>query len=368
MNHIALIFKLFILATELAKSELPNMDINHRSAVSLARRVIDPLAELCKIDPESLGVGQYQHDIEKSVLGNELRKCVESCVAKVGVDLTTCSESLLKYVPGIGPAKAKKIIEYREGKLTEKVASKQKKKLQLLCKQDLCNVQGIGEKILKQAAGFVYISNAPKLVDRIAHIHPESLPIIEFMQKSFGGECIPELDLQNDLHVARLTSFIENYREVLSKKSSAVSSSKKKIGRKRAVEVNEDITNPSTSIDDDDSIADSFNLEVVKDIIRELRGEVEDIRKTHPFPLKIDLDTKQKTVEDVKAGDMFSGTVKNVVEFGAFVDINVGHDGLIHNSKLGGLYKKLKVNQVLKVKVLDKELRGSRYRIALAPV
>ena len=232
MYHIALIFKLFILATELAKSELPNMDINHRSAVSLARRVIDPLAELCKIDPESLGVGQYQHDIEKSVLGNELRKCVESCVAKVGVDLTTCSESLLKYVPGIGPAKAKKIIEYREGKLTEKVASKQKKKLQLLCKQDLCNVQGIGEKILKQAAGFVYISNAPKLVDRIAHIHPESLPIIEFMQKSFGGECIPELDLQNDLHVARLTSFIENYREVLSKKSSAASSTKKKNGRK----------------------------------------------------------------------------------------------------------------------------------------
>ena len=181
MNNIVLIFKPYIVATELAKSELPNMDINHRSAVSLARRVIDPLAELCKIDPESLGVGQYQHDIEKSVLGNELRKCVESCVAKVGVDLTTCSESLLKYVPGIGPAKAKKIIEYREGKLTEKAASKQKKKLQLLSKQDLCNVQGIGEKILKQAAGFVYISNAPKLVDRIAHIHPESLPIIEFI-------------------------------------------------------------------------------------------------------------------------------------------------------------------------------------------
>ena len=188
------------------------------------------------------------------------------------------------------------------------------------------------------------------------------------MQKSFGGECIPELDLQNDIHVARLTSFIENYREVLSKKSSAASSSKKTNGRKRAAEVNGDITNPSTSIDDDDSISDSFNLEVVKDIIRELRGEVEDIRKTHPFPLKIDLDTKQKTVEDVKAGDMFTGTVKNVVEFGAFVDINVGHDGLIHSSKLGGLYKKLKVNQVLKVKVLDKELRGSRYRIALAPV
>ena len=357
INNVALIFKLFLVATELAKSELPNMDINHRSAVSLARRVIDPLAELCKIDPESLGVGQYQHDIEKSVLGNELRKCVESCVAKVGVDLTTCSESLLKYVPGIGPAKAKKIIEYREGKLTDKPASKQKKKLRMLSKQDLCNVQGIGEKILKQAAGFVYISNAPKLVDRIAHIHPESLPIIEFMQKSFGGECIPELDLQNDLHVAKLTSFIENYREVLSQKSNATSS-KKTNGRKRALEINEG----------DDSITDFFNLELVKDIIRELRGEVEDIRKTHPFPLKIDLDTKQKTVENVKAGDMFSGTVKNVVEFGAFVDINVGHDGLIHNSKLGGLYKKLKVNQVLKVKVLDKELRGSRYRIALAPV
>ena len=337
------------------------MDINHRSAVSLARRVIDPLAELCKIDPENLGVGQYQHDIDKSVLAIELRKCVESCVAKVGVDLTTCSESLLKYVPGIGPIKAKRVIEFREGKLGDKNERK-RKKASLLSKKDLCNVQGIGEKVLKQAAGFVYISNAPKLVDRIAHIHPDTLPIIEFMQKHYGGENVPDLKLEDDLHVATITSFIENYREGLTQNPVKMNAK----GRKRALEDEKEVATSSKCDATEDTAADFYNIEIVKDVAKELQGLVEDVRKSNPKPLHIELDKKQKTIENVKKGDTFSGTVKNVVQFGAFVDINVGHDGLIHSSILRGLPIPLKVNQIIKVKVLDKELRGKRYRIALA--
>ena len=206
------------------------MDINHRSAVSLARRVIDPLAELCKIEPENLGVGQYQHDIDKNLLASELRKCVESCVANVGVDLTTCSESLLKYVPGVGPVKAKRIIEYRDSKSSTGV--KDTKKKGLLSKKDLCNVNGIGEKVLKQAAGFVYISNAPKLVDRIAHIHPDTIPIIEFIQNNYGGETVPNLKLSDEYHMATVVSFIENYKESLAQITSSKPSKKKRKPRK----------------------------------------------------------------------------------------------------------------------------------------
>ena len=340
------------------------MDINHRSAVSLARRVIDPLAELCKIEPESLGVGQYQHDIDKSLLASELRKCVESCVAKVGVDLTTCSESLLKYVPGVGPVKAKRIIEYREGKSSASV--KEKKKKALLSKKDLCNVHGIGEKVLKQAAGFVYISNAPKLVDRIAHIHPDTIPIIEFLQKNYGGETVPNLKLCDEYHMATVESFIENYKEGLAQNSGLKPSKKKNTSTKRILDEDNQMVTASENVTQDTE-ADFYNIEIVKDVVKELQGEVDDVRKSQPTPKHIELDKKQKTVKDVKTGDIFSGTVRNIVEFGAFIDINVGADGLIHSSRLKGLLKPLQVNQMLDVKVLSKELRGTKYRISLSP-
>ena len=349
---------MYFSATELAKQELPDMDINHRSAVSLARRVIDPLSELCKIEPESLGVGQYQHDMDKSTLASELKSCVESCVANVGVDLTSCSESLLKNVPGIGPVKAKKIIEYREKSACNEQRGKQRKKIGLFSKSDLCNIQGIGEKVLKQAAGFVYISNAPKLVDRIAHIHPDTLPIIEFIQASFGGETVPDLKLEDELHLAKIVSFIDNYKQGVHQNLNSASTSKKPKATKKSLKEN---------IDNGD-VEDFFNIEIVKDIVKELKGEVEDIRRSQPIPLKIDLDKKQKTVTDVKTGDIFYGTVKNVVQFGAFIDINVGQDGLIHKGKLGGNPNSVKVNQTLKVKVLEKTLKGKKYHINLAPV
>ena len=346
----------------MANEELPGMDINHRSAVSLARRVVDPLAELCKIEPESLGVGMYQHDMDKNVLSNELRKCVESCVAKVGVDLTTCSASLLQYVPGVGPVKAKKIIDYREGKLAE-VKSGRKNKLgkTFLSKKDLCNVPGIGEKLLKQAAGFVYISNAPKLVDRIAHIHPDALPIIEFMQKTYGGEDVPELELEhNQLHFATVLSFVEE----LSKRSSNQLTKTKVKGTKRKIdEVEINDAKPAAQ----DTAAEFYNIEIVKDVVNELQMKVEDVRKAQPKPQKIDLDTKQKTIENVKIDDVFSGTVRNIVQFGAFVDINIGVDALLHSSQLKRLPYPLQINQTLKVKILSKELRGTKHRISLAP-
>ena len=340
------------------------MDINHRSAVSLARRVVDPLAELCKIEPESLGVGLYQHDIDKNVLSNELRKCVESCVAKVGVDLTTCSANLLQYVPGVGPVKAKRIIEYREGNSGETNTGKQKARKSLLSKKDLCNVQGIGEKLMKQAAGFVYISNAPKLVDRIAHIHPDTLPIIEFMQKKYGGEKVPEIDLEsNDIHKATIVSFIEGLTQSLSKKSVKKNKSK---GTKRTMEDEIETTNNSNCISAQDTEVDFYNIEIVKDVVKELQGKVEDVRKIQPKPEKVDLDKKQKTVEDVETDDIFSGTVRNIVQFGAFIDISVGVDGLLHSSQLKRLPAPLQINQTLKVKILGKELRGTKYRIRLA--
>ena len=346
------------------------MDINHRSAVSLARRVIDPLSELCKIEPESLGVGQYQHDMDKASLSTELKSCVESCVANVGVDLSTCSESLLKYVPGIGPVKAKKIIEYREKIVNNDVGGKQKKKTGLLSKSDLCNVQGIGEKVLKQAAGFVYISNAPKLVDRIPHVHPETIPIIEFLQKMFGGETVPNLNLEDQLHHAQIMSFIDNYREGIEQNVSSNSCFKKSKGKGSKRPSNDDSEKGSATKNpsEQENTLDFFNFEIVKDIVNELKGNVEDIRRTQPMPLIVDLDKKQKTVTDVKAGDIFHGTVKNVAQFGAFVDINVGQDGLIHKSKLGGNPNSLQVNQTLKVKVLDKNWKGTKYHISLAPM
>ena len=341
------------------------MDINHRSAVSLARRVIDPLSELCKIEPESLGVGQYQHDVDKNTLASELKSCVESCVANVGVDLSTCSESLLKYVPGIGPARAKKIIEHREKSANIEAGGKKRKKTGLLSKSDLCNIPGIGEKVLKQAAGFIYISHAPKLVDRIAHIHPETLPIIEFLQANFGGEALPDLKLEDEFHIAQIMSFIENYVEGVNQNFSSISV-KKSRASKRSLDDDrdKDVDHPNGS---QDNTLDCFNIDIVKDIVKELKGEVEDVRRSQPIPLKIDLDKKQKTVADVKAGDIFYGTVKNVVEFGAFVDINVGQDGLIHKKKLGGNVNSLRVNQTLKVKVLEKTLKGKKYLIGLAP-
>lgn len=341
------------------------MDINHRSAVSLARRVIDPLSELCKIEPESLGVGQYQHDVDKNTLALELKNCVESCVANVGVDLSTCSESLLKYVPGIGPARAKKIIEHREKGNHMEVGGKKRKKTGLLSKSDICNIPGIGEKVLKQAAGFIYISHAPKLVDRIAHIHPETIPIIEFLQQNFGGETLPNLKLEDEFHVAQIMSFIENYSEGINQNRNFASVKKSKTSKRSLDDDSDkDIDKPNTS---QDSTLDCFNIEIVKDIVKELKGEVEDVRRSQPTPLKIDLDKKQKTAADVKAGDIFYGTVKNVVEFGAFVDINVGQDGLIHKKRLGGNANSLRVNQTLKVKVLEKTLKGKKYLIGLAP-
>ena len=329
------------------------MDINHRSAVSLARRVVDPLAELCKIEPESLGVGMYQHDIEKNVLSNELKKCVESCVATVGVDLTTCSASLLQYVPGIGPAKAKTIVDYRGQQANQR-------KIGVLNKKDLRKVKGIGEKLLKQAAGFVYISNAPKLVDRVAHIHPDTLPIIEFMQETFGGETVPEIDIDNnDVHLATILSFIDERGQNHSKPTTK----SKKRGRDEGGE-NQLNCNSNSSLGED-TAAEFYNIEIVRDVIKELQGKVPDVRKSQPKPLTIDIDKKQKRVEDVNDGDIFMGTVRNIVQFGAFIDISVGADGLLHSSQLKRLPVPLKINQTVKVKVISKELRGNKYRIAL---
>ena len=300
-------------ASKLASEEYPDLDVTTRGAMSLGRRLQDPLAELVKIDPKHIGVGQYQHDINQKNLSEALGAVVEDCVNRVGVDLNTASPSLLSYVAGISSSVAKNIVAYREenGKFTDR--------------KQLLKVAKLGPKAYEQCAGFLRISDGKEVLDSTS-VHPESYEVSRILMKKIG---ISESDIKGGVQV--IDDKIKSAYPAKTEKESV---------RKMA----EDI---------------GIGEFTVKDIIAELRKPGRDPREDAP-PVVFRNDVR--SFEDLKEGMEMSGTVRNVVDFGAFVDIGVKNDGLVHVSQLSDKFVKhpmdvVSVGDTVKVRIIgiDKE-------------
>lgn len=300
-------------ASKLASEEYPDLDVTTRGAMSLGRRLQDPLAELVKIDPKHIGVGQYQHDMNQKNLSEALGTVVEDCVNRVGVDLNTASPSLLSYVAGISSSVAKNIVAYREenGKFTDR--------------KQLLKVAKLGPKAYEQCAGFLRISDGKEVLDSTS-VHPESYEVSRILMKKIG---ISESDIKGGVQV--IDDKIKSAYPAKTEKESV---------RKMA----EDI---------------GIGEFTVKDIIAELRKPGRDPREDAP-PVVFRNDVR--SFEDLKEGMEMSGTVRNVVDFGAFVDIGVKNDGLVHVSQLSDKFVKhpmdvVSVGDTVKVRIIgiDKE-------------
>ena len=294
-------------ASDVAREEFPNEDVTVRGAVSIGRRLSDPLAELVKIDPKSIGVGQYQHDVDQQELKNKLDDVVSSCVNGVGVELNTASKELLTYVSGLGPQLAQNIVKYRN----ENGAFRSRK--------DLMQVPRMGEKIFEQCAGFLRIRNGIHPLDRSA-VHPESYSVVEQMARDNG---------------TNIDALIGN-KEL-----------------KKKIDINKYVT-------------EKVGLPTLKDILNELEKPGRDPRKT--FEIFSFADGVEKP-EDLREGMKLPGIVTNVTNFGAFVDIGVHQDGLVHISQLSDQFvddpnKVVKVQQQVMVTVVEVDLK--RKRIALS--
>jgi uncharacterized protein len=294
-------------ASDLARDELPELDLTLRSAVSIARRLQDPLAELVKIDPKSIGVGQYQHDVSQTRLKRRLDETVESCVNRVGVEVNTASPALLAYVAGIGPTVAQRIALHRDehGAFRSRAA--------------LMKVPGLGAKTFEQAAGFLRVRNAANPLDASA-VHPERYKLVERIAADLGTRV--EALVGNDAAVAAVRP--ERY------------------------------------------VGEEVGLPTLQDILEELRKPGRDPRQAFEAPAF--RDDVQK-LEDLREGMTLEGTVTNVVAFGAFVDVGVHQDGLVHVSQLSDRFVKdpndvVRVGQRVTVRVLSAD--AARKRIALS--
>ena len=293
-------------ASKIARDEFPDYDITVRGAVSIGRRLMDPLAELVKIDPKSIGVGQYQHDVDQKKLGESLDQTVMSCVNAVGVELNTASQQLLSYVSGVGPSLAFNIINYRE----ENGGFKSRKQLH--------EVPRLGDKAFEQCAGFLRIHDGDNPLDQSA-VHPESYHIVEKMAKRLN---------------VKVSELIGN-KELIAK------------------------------IDPKEFTEDHFGLETVNDILKELEKPGRDPRKSFEA---FEFDKDIRSIEDLKSGMTLNGIVTNITAFGAFVDIGVHQDGLVHISQMADHYIKdpnevVHLNQKVRVKVL--QVDENRKRISL---
>ena len=297
-------------ASELGAEEFPDFDVTERSAVSIARRLQDPLAELVKIDPKSIGVGQYQHDMKPARLDEALTGVVEDCVNSVGVDVNTASYSLLSYIAGINMASAKNIVKYRE------------ENGEFSSRKEILKVPRFGAKAFEQAAGFLRIPGGKELFDNTG-VHPESYSAAEKLLTKFGHT---KEDARNGI------SLKEEVREYGLKK-----------------------------------LAEELGIGemTLTDILGELEKPGRDIRDTLPPPVLRD---RVLSIEDLTEGMELTGTVRNVIDFGAFVDIGVHQDGLLHISEISDRYIKhpsevLSVGDIIKVKIKSVDLK--RGRIAL---
>lgn len=295
-------------ASDIAREEFPNHDVTVRGAVSIGRRLMDPLAELIKIDPKSIGVGQYQHDVNQKKLQESLAYTVESCVNTVGVEVNTASKQLLSFVSGIGPVLAENIINYR---IENKGFSS---------KAELKKVKRFGDKAFEQAAGFIRIRDAKNPLDRSA-VHPESYEVVERMAATLNCS-IEDLIAKEDL--------------------------RKQINIK-------------------DFITDKFGIPTLTDIMKELAKPGRDPRQE--FNL-FEFDKTINDISDLKSGMVLPGVVVNIAAFGCFVDIGVHQDGLVHISQMSKKYIKnpnevVKLNQKVMVKVLDVDMQRKRINLSM---
>ncbi|HQD30947.1 MAG TPA: Tex family protein [Clostridiales bacterium] len=304
-------------ASKLGAEEFPDFDVSLRSAISIARRLQDPLAELVKIDPKAIGVGQYQHDMNQKRLSETLRGVVEDCVNSVGVDLNTASPALLSYISGINAAVAKNIVDYREnfGRFTSR--------------QELKKVKKLGEKTFEQCAGFLRIPEGQNILDNTS-VHPESYDAAAKLLK--------------------LTSY--SLDDV---KNGKLDGLEKEV-RKRGIE----------------SVASAIGVGVptLRDIINELQKPGRDPRDELPKPI---LMTDVLSIDDLKPGMVLTGTVRNVADFGAFVDVGVHQDGLVHISELSDKYVRnpmdvVSVGDIVKVRVLAVDVERKRINLSMKNV
>ncbi|CAG9365485.1 RNA-binding transcriptional accessory protein [Clostridium perfringens] len=301
-------------ASELANKEYPDLDVTVRGAISIGRRLQDPLAELVKIDPKAIGVGQYQHDVTQKKLDESLAGIVEDCVNNVGVDLNIATPSLLSYISGINASIAKNIVDYREenGKFKSR--------------KELLKVKRLGQKAYEQCAGFLRVMESKEALDNTS-VHPESYGVAKELIKTLG---YTEEDLKN----GKLVDIDERV------KAKGISNLAKEL------EVGEPTLN---------------------DIIKEIKKPGRDPREELPKPI-----FKSGVIEmkDLKPGMILMGTVRNVSDFGAFVDIGVHQDGLVHKSQMADRFVKhpldiVKVGDVVEVRILDVDLKRKRISLSM---
>ena len=298
-------------ASKVAREEFPNYDVTVRGAVSIGRRLMDPLAELVKIDPKSIGVGQYQHDVDQMKLKRALDQTVENCVNQVGVNVNTASKHLLTYVSGLGPQLAQNIVDYRQknGAFTQR--------------KQLMKVPRMGEKAFEQSAGFLRIPGAENPLDNSA-VHPESYAVVEHMAKDLNctvRELIENKDLKKKLHL-------------------------------------------------EDYMSGTVGMLTINDIISELDKPGRDPRQT----VKVfEFDPTVRTIEDLKDGQVLPGIVTNITNFGCFVDIGIKENGLVHISQLANKYisdptEIISLHQQVTVKVIGIDLERKRVQLSMKDI
>jgi protein Tex len=295
-------------ASEAARREFPDLDVTYRGAVSIGRRLMDPLAELVKIDPKSIGVGQYQHDVNQQALKKSLDDVVVSCVNAVGVEVNTASEQILTYVSGLGPQLARNIILFRneQGAFPSRESLKQ--------------VPRFGPKAFEQAGGFLRIRKGVNPLDASA-VHPESYPIVGAMARDLGctvGELLEDASLREKIEAERY-------------------------------------------------VTDKVGMPTLKDILAELAKPGRDPRKHFE---SVEFAEGVRSISDLHPGMILQGVVTNVAAFGAFVDLGVHQDGLVHVSELSNGYVKnphgvVKVNQRVTVRILDIDLERNRISLSM---
>ena len=302
-------------ASKLATEEYPDINVSLRGAISIARRLQDPLAELVKIEPKAIGVGQYQHDVDQKKLGESLTGVVEDAVNKVGVDVNTATPSLLSYVSGINKTIANNIVKYRDenGKLKER--------------KELLKVPKLGKVAFEQCAGFIRVFNGKNPLE-ITSVHPESYEVAESLLKSIGYK---KEDLLNK----------DSLKEI-----------KEKLARVNIEKTSKELQVGSMTL---------------KDIIDELSKPGRDPREEMPKPV---LRSDVLKFEDLREGQILTGTVRNVIDFGAFVDVGVKHDGLVHISEMSDKFVKnpseiVSVGDVVKVKVIAIDMERQKVKLSM---
>ena len=298
-------------ASKVAREEFPDYDVTVRGAVSIGRRLMDPLAELVKIDPKAIGVGQYQHDVDQTKLKNKLDQVVESCVNLVGVNVNTASKHLLHYISGLGPQLAGNIVEHRA------------ENGPFQSRQDLISVKRMGDKAYQQSAGFLRIPQSNHILDNTA-VHPESYHVVEKMAKDLNCS-VKELIERKDL---RERIRLEDYA------------------------------------------TDETGLPTLKDIMSELEKPGRDPRQQIKA---FEFDQSIRTIEDLNTGMVVPGIINNITNFGAFVDIGIKHNGLIHISNLANRYVSnpadvVKLHQQVRVKIIDVDVNRGRIQLSLKDV